>query len=64
MIERLEIIIDTDTDEAEVEITMSGTNLLIAAGKILELAAKKTGIDIELLAMSLIEAEAGKNETK
>jgi len=63
MIERLIITVDTDENSAEIEVAMSGTNLIIAAGRILELAAKETGIDIELLAMSLVEAETGKHES-
>ena len=64
MIERLEIVVDTDENSAEIEVAMSGTNLIIAAGRILGLAAKETGIDIEILAMSLVHAETGNHESK
>ena len=63
MIEKLVIKIDTDENSAEIEVAMSGKNLIIAAGRILGLAAKETGIDIEILAMSLVKAETG-NESK
>jgi len=59
MIEKLVIKIDTDENKAEIEIAMSGENLIIAAGRILGLAAKETGIDIKMLAMSLVHAETG-----
>ena len=57
MIEKLVVTVDTDENSAEIEVAMSGTNLIIAAGRILGLAAKETGIDIEILAMSLVHAE-------
>ena len=62
MIERLEIVIDTDENSAEIEVAMSGKNLIIAAGRILGLAAKEAGVDIEILAMSLVHAETGTND--
>jgi len=64
MIEKLVITVDTDENKAEIEIAMSGENLIIAAGRILFLAAKETGIDIEILAMSLVHAETGNHESK
>ncbi len=57
MIETLVITVDTETNSAEIEIAMGGKNLIIAAGRILGLAAKETGIDIEILAAALVEAE-------
>ncbi len=63
MIERLVITVNEETNSAEIEVAMGGKNLIIAAGRILGLAAKETGIDIEILAMSLVEAE-NKNETR
>ena len=64
MIEKLVITVDTDENSAEIEVAMSGKNLIIAAGRILGLAAKETGIDIEILAMSLVHAETGNHESK
>ena len=57
MIEKLVVTVDTDENSAEIEVAMSGINLIIAADRILGLAAKETGIDIEILAMSLVHAE-------
>jgi len=62
MIEKLVITIDTDKNSAEIEVAMSGNNLIVAAGRILGLAAKETGIDIEILAMSLVEVETGNGQ--
>ena len=60
MIEKLEVIVDTEKNSAEIIVEMSGTNLIIAAGRILALAAKESGIDIEILAMSLVHTNARK----
>ena len=62
-IEKLVITVDTDKNSAEIEVAMGGKNLIIAAGRILGLAAKETGIDIEMLAMLLVHAETGNHES-
>ena len=54
--EKLTIEIDTEKNSAEVEIEMSAGNLVIAAGRILTIAADAVGMDETKFALSLLYA--------